>query len=429
MNRFMNRSSLLALLLVACADEGFPAEPPLPLPSEDALFPLGQALFFDRELSGNRNVACATCHVPFLSATEPLPLSIGQGGHGVGPTRVRGDGVILPRHTSDLFHRGEARTLLWDGRVERLADGTLRAPVPLPPDVETLLEAQALLPLLDRDEMRGHPGDVAADGRTNELALVPDEDPAAVWDAIVRRVAELPGYRAHWDRAFPGEGPQIHHVVRAIAHFIETIWEARRSRFDAMNEGNDTFTEEEHVGRALFFGDAGCSRCHDAPLFSDDRFHNLAVPQIGPGKRDGIDEGRFLVTAAPADRFRFRTPSLRNVHLTAPYMHDGAFATLEDAVRHHLDPAGSLASYDASELPPSLRASYREDLNDTLLATLDDPRPSRALDEREVAALLAFLTTLADASELQKSPEHSVPPEVPSGLPVDHWPGGDHPSR
>ncbi|MCA9613318.1 MAG: hypothetical protein KC586_11250 [Myxococcales bacterium] len=413
------------VLLVACASEGLPPTPP-PVDGA-AIFELGQMLFFERELSGNRNVACATCHVPFLSTTEPLALSIGQGGEGTGPTRARGEGSILPRHTSDLFHRGAARSLLWDGRVEMLDDGTIRAPVPLPPGITTALQAQALLPLLDRAEMRGHAGDVAVDGRANELAAIADGRPEAVWDAIVARLLALEGYQFRFQIAFPDQEITIVHVAQALDFFERSLWDPQRSRFD--REGPDSFSEAEREGHDLFFGDAGCFRCHDAPLFTDELFHNLAVPQIGPGKRDGLDEGRALVTGDPADRFRFRTPSLRNVHLTAPYMHDGAFATLEGAIRHHLDPATSLREYDPEQLPSSLRAMRRDDVNGELLETLDDPRPFRALNDAEVDALVAFLHTLADEPELIKEPDHAVPVEVPSGLPVDHWPGGPHPSR
>jgi len=153
------------------------------------------------------------------------------------------------------------------------------------------------------------------------------------------------------------------------------------------------------------------------------------VPVIGPGFDGRPDEGRARVTGDPRDRFRFRTPTLRNVALTPPYMHDGAFATLESALRHHLDPEASLRDYDASTLPESLRATWRPDLNETLLAQLDDPRPTRPLDESEVADLIAFLHALTDSTELTKGSDHGVPASVPSGLPVDAWPGGPHPLR
>lgn len=427
----VHRSLLLATLaLTACTEEGFSHEPlPAEIVAPAELFALGQALFFDRELSGNRNVACATCHVPFLTTTEPLPLSIGEGGHGVGPTRTRGEGAILPRHTSDLFHRGEPRSLLWDGRVERLDDGSIRAPMRVPRSLDDLLAVQALLPLLDRAEMRGQLGDVAIDGRPNELAQVPDDRPEEVWARLVERVIAIPDYAHRLSIVFPDERPDITHLVRAIAHFVRAIWTPRRSRFDAFSEGVGELTEAELHGHALFFGDAGCARCHEGLLFTDERFHALAVPVIGPGFDGRPDEGRARVTGDPRDRFRFRTPSLRNVALTPPYMHDGAFATLEAAVHHHLDPEASLRDYDASALPESLRATWRPDLNETLLAQLDDPRPPRPLDDSEVADLIAFLHALTDSTELTKGPDHGVPAIVPSGLPVDVWPGGPHPLR
>ncbi|HJK95273.1 MAG TPA: cytochrome c peroxidase [Polyangiaceae bacterium LLY-WYZ-15_(1-7)] len=443
---------MAALLALGCGDQGFGTvgdgfvsdagvgEPPtgdLPEDFEAARLRLGQALFFERELSGNRDTSCASCHVPFLTTTEPLPLAVGQGAAGVGPSRRRAEGAIQPRNTTDLFNRDDpaSAALFWDGRVERLRDGTLVAPVALPPGLNTPLEAQALLPILDRGEMRGQPGDVAVDGRPNELAALPDDDPAAVWAAVLDRLLAIPEYVELLHRAFPDEplGPAL--VARALAHFQRELWEVRDSRFDAFEAEGDPglLTPDEHAGRALFFGDAGCARCHSGPLLSDQRFHNLAVPQLGPGKdpETGLDEGRFLVTGEPADRFRFRTPSLRNVALTPPYMHDGAYATLEAAVRHHLDPESALRAYDGAHLPASLRDTLHADpaTLDALLATLDDPRPLRPLTDAEVAQLLAFLGTLTAEIEVVKGPGHGVPARVPSGLPVDVWPGGPHPHR
>ena len=162
---------------------------------------------------------------------------------------------------------------------------------------------------------------------------------------------------------------------------------------------------------------------------SDFAFHNIGVPQLGPGKNgDFLDEGRALVTGDPADRFAFRTPPLRNVRMTAPYMHDGTFGTLEEAVRHHLDPEASLRAYDGSRLPASLQPFLHDDEATlaAILATLDpEVRPSRALSDEDVDAIVAFLHALDGEAELRKQPDAGVPERVPSGLPVDRWPGGD----
>ncbi|MEM9190905.1 MAG: cytochrome c peroxidase [Myxococcota bacterium] len=412
---------------------------PEPVPTDSGLFDtdhqkfeLGQALFFDRELSGNRNIACATCHLPFLQTAEPLPLSIGEGGEGVGPTRRLGGGAIIARNTTDLFNRAHADAVLfWDGRVARNPDGAIDAPVPLPEGIFTPLQAQALLPLLDRAEMRGQPGDRDVFDAPNELADFSDDESEAVWQAIMGRLLSFPEYFDRFVQAFPGVpfgDYTIAHVAEALARFQEVLWERRDSRFDDEQNGFASLSEEEEHGRALFFGDAGCWRCHSGRDFSDDGFHNIGVPQLGPGKdlATGLDEGRFGVTRDPRDRFAFRTPSLRNVRLTAPYMHNGAYASLEAAVRHHFDPEASLRAYDGADLPMSLQTTLRTEpaLVDAIVEGIaEDTPPLRDLTEQEVQNLIAFLHTLDSEGELRKTPADGVPERVPSGLPVDRWPG------
>ena len=386
---------------------------------------LGQLLFFEKELSGNRNVACSSCHMPFSHAADALPLGRGQGASGAGALRT--GGVALPRNTPSPFNRSFAHVLLWDGRVERLDDGTIRAPVALPDGVDTLLEAQALLPLLDRDEMRGHAGDADVHGQPNELATLPDEDPQAIWDAVMARLMAIDRYRLLFAGAFPGvpEGEHtIVHVVEAIVRFEMRLWELTDTPFDQLlgaehRPAVDTaLSDTQRRGAELFFGDAGCHRCHDGPLLSDDRFHNIGVPPFGPGIDGAPDEGRFRVTGDPADRFAFRTPPLRNVELTGPYMHDGVFEWLEDAIRHHLDPDRALDEgvqrRDGVEVvvDPAVAAQIRE--------TLDpDVRPLRVLSDDEVSAIADFLVSLTSQTERNVFPGAGEPPEVPSGLPVD----------
>ncbi len=396
----------------------------------EAEFQLGQALFFDRVLSGNKNVACATCHVPFTSTTETLPLSIGEGGTGTGPTRSIGDGVVLPRNTSALFVSASTRALFWDGRVQ--ADGaTIVSPIAQPPGIATPLEALVLVPIHDRDEMRGHPGDRTADGFRNELAEL--EDPLAVADAVFARVAAIPDYVDLLHRAYPGETHGFQHIARAIVRFQLELWDRRDSAWDRFELDGEPLEGEAEAGRRLFFGDAGCVRCHSGDDFGGDEFHNLGVPVFGPGKGDdGLDEGRFEVTGDPADRFAFRAPPLRNARLTGPWMHNGAYETLEGAVRHHLDPDAAWDDYALNQLPNSLALTVRLDaeMKEEVFATLSDGvRPLRPLSEREIDQLLSFLKALDGDSELLRSPTTAVPLFVPSGLPVDVWPGGPHPFR
>lgn len=376
---------------------------------DDEVVRLGQLLFFDRELSGSRDVSCASCHLPELHAGDRRVIAVGHAGR-------------LTRNTIEPFNRNAATRFFWDGRLELRGDGTIVSPVPLPDGIETLLEAQALLPLLDRGEMRGEPGETSADGRPNELGEIPDEEPEAVWAAVLERLLALEGYQDAFALAFPGEEIGIEHVAIAIAAFESRLWELTDTAFDdflgSVSEPgrDDALSEAQLRGARLFFGEAGCSRCHSGPLLSDERFHNIAVPPIGE------DLGRERVSGDRADRFAFRTPPLRNVALTAPYMHDGAYGTLFEAVSHHLEPERWLRSFRRDRLPEDLRPLLRDDREtiEALLGTIDpELAPDRALDEGAVADLIAFLGALSSNVELEVPAGGGAPLAVPSGLPID----------
>ena len=177
----------------------------------------------------------------------------------------------------------------------------------------------------------------------------------------------------------------------------------------------------------LFYGSAGCSGCHGGALQTDHSFHAIAMPQIGPGKGDGPsgreDFGRERVSGDPADRYRFRVPSLRNIALTAPYGHSGAYNTLDAVVYHHLNPLEALENYDRSQV----RMPRRPDLDIYDGYAMDDPSikaaiaaanelPPVELRESDIRALIEFLHALTDTSALDLRSD--VPAFVPSGLSV-----------
>jgi cytochrome c peroxidase len=155
---------------------------------------------------------------------------------------------------------------------------------------------------------------------------------------------------------------------------------------------------------------------------TDQDYHNISVPQLGPGKLsdEGLDLGRFLETGRPEDRYAFRTPPLRNVALTAPYMHNGAYVDLPSAVRHHLGAADDLTAYDPTTLPELFRAAVRtepaiaEDIMKSLDPLMTEPP---VLTDAQVADLLAYLGALTSPSAVDLT--HLVPESVPSGLPVE----------
>jgi cytochrome c peroxidase len=173
-----------------------------------ALVDLGQALMFDKILSGNRDVACATCHHPSMHEADGLSLSIGTGGSGLGPARTLGPGrQFVRRNAPSLLNDGLGLSyLFWDGRITRFGNSSNPAggpPQGLPGGLPDVLSAQAMLPVLDRREMRGEPGDHDVFGAPNELAAIADSDSAAVWRAIMQRLLAIPEYAAMFHRAFP----------------------------------------------------------------------------------------------------------------------------------------------------------------------------------------------------------------------------------
>jgi cytochrome c peroxidase len=241
----------------------------------------------------------------------------------------------------------------------------------------------------------------------------------------MERLLAIPEYRQLFQVAYPDvplEGLGFQHAANALAAFQVEAFTLVNSPWDRYLAGDDeALSTQAKQGALLFYGPAGCAACHSGPLLSDQQFHNLGVPQYGPGRDDfaPLDYGRYHATGDPADRFAFRTPPLRNVTLTGPWLHNGAYGDLEDVVRHHLDPAGSLRAYNGRQLPPALQAAMQHsDVTlDNILASLD-PRLQQppTLSNREVRLLLAFLESLTDptATEL----DALLPNQVPSGLPV-----------
>lgn len=415
--------------------QGVTALQPAPAP-DPAVTALGQALFFDPELSGNRDVACATCHLPQYGTADGLALPIGVGGTGAGPARLADPArARVPRNAPDVLYRGAAGwiTVFWDGRVWGAPQPGYMTPAGayLPAGLDNLLAAQALFPLTSRDEMRGRTGDHDILGRPNELAAIDDDDFDGIWDAIVARLRGVSAYTPLFDAAFPdvaSDRMAITQVANALAAFEIQLGNAPNTPWDRYLAGDDAaLSDPARRGALLFYGSAGCSACHSGSLLTDQRYHNLGVPQIGPGKGalQPLDIGRALVSGAPQDMFAFRTPPLRNVALTGPWMHNGAYATLPAVLAQHLDPATALRNYDATQLPLELRGSVWTDgssaagvLRTTLVLKTLDPlvKTPRTMSDAEQQDLLAFLDALTDPAVVDLSAQ--VPATVPSGLAV-----------
>jgi cytochrome c peroxidase len=242
---------------------------------------LGQQLFFDSRLSADDTVSCATCHDPRKGFSNGERVGIGIRGR----RGKRNVPTVLNAALSDFY--------FWDGRAASL-------------------EEQAL----------GHIQSAGEMGQSRE--------------ATVAKLRRLQGYREQFARAFGREAFTIREVAAAIASFERTLLTGNSS-FDRYKFGGEAgaLTAAEERGFGLFREKARCAKCHlvnesSAP-FTDNRFHNLGVGMDGAAP----DAGRFAVTQRPADRGKFKTPTLRNVSQTGPYMHDGRFATLEEVVEFY----------------------------------------------------------------------------------------------
>ncbi|MCA9935303.1 MAG: hypothetical protein KC415_15315, partial [Anaerolineales bacterium] len=407
-------------------------QPPTRLPTpSSALVDLGEALFWDPELSGNRDMACATCHHSLTATGDDLSLSIGTGGIGLGTQRVKLDERrdLVPRNAQPLYNLGymEWTSFFWDGRVSGDPIHGFETPASnrLPDGLDNLLAAQALFPITSRDEMRGLRGDKDIFGQVNELAKISDYLSQPVWAAIMQRLLAIPDYVTLFQAAYPDvpvESLGIEHVANAIAAYENMTFTFDDSPFDRYIQGDTSaLSDAEKRGALLFYGEAGCSSCHSGGLLTDQEFYNLAVPQLGPGKgrEQPYDLGRARETGSDCDRFAFRTPPLRDVALTGPWMHNGAFTSLEEVVRHHLNPVDSLQAYDPTQLALILQDTCQDqpEVLAAILATESDSASDQVqLTDEEMQDLLAFLNALTSPSALDLT--HTIPTSVPSGLPV-----------
>ncbi|WP_316650241.1 cytochrome-c peroxidase [Ovoidimarina sediminis] len=408
------------------------------LPVNMAQAGIGQLLFYDKILSGNRNISCGTCHHHDHGGSDGLSLGIGEGGVGVGPKRTGGSGdnrikKRISRNAPALWNLGhkDISVLFHDGRLSfsDAYDNGFNSPAEewLPPGLSGLLAAQALFPLTAQFEMAGNP-------KENEIAGAVHDRIDAAWPIIAKRVRTIPAYGKMFVEAFDHidepEQVTISEIGNALAAFIAVEWRNHDSPYDRWLSGDPTALDPKaDAGRELFFGAAGCGGCHNGPLLTDQSFHALALPSFGPGRTRRFDPyardvGRMAESDRLEDAYRFRTPALRNVALTAPYGHNGAYPTLEGIIRHHLDPLAARETWqpDTARLPevPWLEHVDFVIRNDTR----EEERQRRAVDiipvsltDLEVQQIVAFLESLTGESALSRP--LGRPEKVPSGLWVD----------
>jgi cytochrome c peroxidase len=391
-------------------------ELPKPPQVRPALVQLGQALAFDKLLSGNRDISCMTCHLPSLGTGDARSFSIGQGGTGLGPDRTHPEGAFIPRNSPQVFNLFAVTDLFWDGRVSRDVAGNYHTPagLHLTSAMTQVFEfgavsAQPLFPVLSREEMRAFGG--------NELAAIPDDQEQQIWAGLMARLGAIPEYRHMFEKAYPGkrfEQMTFAHASNAIAGFLIDRLSFNNSPWDRFLRGNDEAMTQVQLQGAKNFMSARCSICHNGPALTDNKFHNVAVAQFGPGKGDGLlkndDFGRFRESGVAADKYAFRTPALRNVELTAPYGHDGAFFSLREFVDHYSESDIKLTNFTLAG--ETVLANKAE-----ILATRDPLLEGVVFAPQTVDEVTEFMKALTDPSA--RNLAGVVTGRVPSGPSVE----------
>ncbi len=295
----------------------------------------------------------------------------------------------------------------------------------------SLLSAQTMFPVLSNDEMAGHyeENDISTLVRQGRLT-----GPDGAWAAIAARVAAIPVYRQMFGAAYPdisaGRAIGFADISNAIAAYMTFDFRSDTAPFDARLRGERRLDPQAEAGLDLFYGKAGCSVCHSGPLLTDMKFHAMGDPQIGPGKAERFeshqrDTGRMKVSNDPAQAFAFRTPSLRNVTLTSPYGHAGAYRDLRAYLVQHGDPGAGLKNYDvATAVLPEMDlgkpdfAPGAEGANYDAIAAAAASAPRVPLAAAEIDDILAFLRSLEDPVAVAGG-RMGIPDAVPSGLRVD----------
>jgi cytochrome c peroxidase len=298
------------------ADDPWRKPEQVPTPPDNALTPervaLGKTLFFDPRLSSSNWISCASCHNPGFGWSDGLPTA-------------RGDGMkSLPRNSPTIVNTAFNPIQMWDGR-------------------KPTLEAQALGPMESGSEMNQDPAEVAAE------------------------LGAIPAYVEMFEKAYPGEGITPKTLAKAIASFERTVVSGD-APFDRWRRGElHAMSEDARQGFALFTGKANCAACHSGWNFTDNSFHNLGLASGDPG--------RYAVKPLKTMQGAFKTPTLREIAFTAPYMHNGSYATLREVIDHY-DRGGDQRDNLSPEMKPlGLSEAEKAQLEAFMLALSSEMPP------------------------------------------------------
>ena len=276
---------------------------------------LGKMLYFDPRLSGSNWISCATCHNPGLGWSDGLPRTIGHGQQELG------------RHAPTIINSGYFTLQMWDGRKKSLED-------------------QAT-------------GPIGAAGEMNQD-----------YDALIKELQAIPGYVSLFDKVFGNNSITMSNIAKTIATFERSVV-SKNAPYDKYWAGDKSVMSSSSVnGMNLFFGKAKCSICHNGPVFTDSGFHNIGVKPAGPLK---VDLGRYNESKDDFDKGAFKTPVLRDITKSAPYMHNGTEATLEDVVEFYDRGGDTKENVSPFITPLGLTGQEKKDLVEFLKALDGEP--------------------------------------------------------
>ena len=355
--------------------------------TDQHLAAVGRAFFESKNMSLNGRIACRTCHLDAFGSGDGLPNAVGIFGAGEGPARAFSEGKIVPRNTLPLWGRGGQgfNVFFWDGKVDFSGQRPLSQFGTDVPSADPLLTAVHLPPVEIREM-------IDDDADLSRFKTESPDQAQRLYARILTRLvqterAALDDLASNLDK--PLAEIVFGDVARSIAAFIRSEFRLRDTAFHRFVFADGQLGPDEIMGGLLFYGKGKCVNCHTGPYFSDLRFHAVPFPQLGFGKNDfGIDYGRFNVTFDPDDLYKFRTPPLFNVALTAPYGHSGSLPTLQGAIVAHYDP---LRNLNADTMTPVSRHEYYK----RMAAVGDDFRLFGVLTDHEVTMVIDFLKALS----------------------------------
>lgn len=373
--------------------EMFNLASPKKIPNTDMLkFKFGEKLFSDNQLSLKNNISCSTCHGENFGSSDALPFSIGTGGVGEGNERLQADAGITSRSSPHLFNKGHhsIKTMFWDGRVSynskeetyTTPEAGLNGKSPklsyITSVIENVMAMQALFPMINPTEMLGQ----------QNLTMSSE----VIWKKISKRILEDSSYSAYIENI---NNFNIAHIANALSYFQTRKFQVNDTPFDKYINGDlSALTDIEKKGAFVFLDKARCVRCHNGPLLSNNAFQGVATPQIGPGVTANKDDlGLFHTTGEARAKYLFKTQPLRNISLTAPFMHNGSLLSLAEVVEHYNSPKTSLDNYTPHLIQRAFNSNYNQDF-------YHDKDISR--NERRKAAIAPVIRRSINLSAIEK---------------------------